>query len=76
MWKEKELQWTDEEVLRLGAITDRAQIGSETICEWCGSPGALREDRNYVLTLCGYCNDRFSNPPVPHPRRYPPRAVE
>lgn len=29
---------------------------SGTICEQCGRPGKLREDRSWILTLCDECN--------------------
>ena len=31
---------------------------SETICEQCGRPGKLRDDRHWILTLCDECNEK------------------
>lgn len=63
--KQGEPQWTSDEFRRLGAITSQAQKSSESVCEWCGSPGNLREERSYIVTLCDDCDKRFSDPPGP-----------
>ena len=36
---------------------NRAENKSYTICEDCGSPGKLRSNRYWELTLCDECND-------------------
>jgi len=34
--------------------TDKAYQKSETICEVCGKPGKMREDRGWYFTACNY----------------------
>ena len=32
---------------------------SETICEYCGLPGSLRQDLVWIKTLCDKCNETY-----------------
>jgi hypothetical protein len=57
------MAWTDDEMEQLDAITDEFRERSSSICEWCGAPGVLREDREMELTLCSPCDARFEDPP-------------
>ena len=34
---------------------DAAELESVTVCECCGSPGLLRENLVWMLTLCDHC---------------------
>jgi hypothetical protein len=60
-----ERPWTGHEDRVLGVITGDIQNRSETVCEWCGAAGQLREWRNHELTLCDACDERFPDPPYP-----------
>ena len=56
----------DEKTKRLrediDKIIEEAEEKSESICEWCGAPGILRDDRAegnfWLLTLCDSCHDK------------------
>lgn len=37
-------------------IINTAAKESGTICEECGKPGTIRDDRHWMLTLCDECN--------------------
>ncbi len=63
-WVKDVERWTVEEMGTLQEITDDVRRRSETICEWCGSPATLREERQMILTLCEACNARFADPPA------------
>lgn len=41
--------WYDE-------LIEKMEWASAYICEQCGKPGKLREDRSWILTLCDECN--------------------
>jgi hypothetical protein len=64
-WAEGQGQWTRQEYADLHAITGEIRDRSETICEWCGAPGQLRESRKHELTVCDACDQRFPDPPYP-----------
>jgi hypothetical protein len=51
-WSSSGNSWTTQEYAALKAITDVVGARSETICEWCGAHGVLRDDREYWATLC------------------------
>ncbi len=60
-----ERPWTAQEYQVLGTITSDIQDRSETVCEWCGAFGQLREWRKLELALCAACDQRFPDPPYP-----------
>jgi hypothetical protein len=62
-WAAGEERWTPGEEEALGAIVGEIQWKSESVCEWCGEPGELREWRAHELTLCDGCDGRFADPP-------------
>lgn len=62
-WDKGEDRWSEQEWHDLGVITSDIQERSESMCEWCGSPGRLREWRSWLLTLCDACDSRFPDPP-------------
>lgn len=62
-WVKGEMRWTDEESDLLEEITDEIRTRSELVCEWCGEPGGLREERRIILTLCDACNQHHPDPP-------------
>ena len=66
-WAEGQESWSPEEDAILGAITDEIRERSESICEWCGAAGRLREWRTLELTLCDACDQRFPDPPAAAP---------
>jgi hypothetical protein len=39
-------------------IIEEAEQKSETICEACGAPGELRDQRYWVFTLCDECDKK------------------
>ena len=43
--------WTDNEHRRVDDICDGFGDESETVCEACGAPGAMRDARQHTLTL-------------------------
>jgi hypothetical protein len=45
-------------------LIEEAERKSETICEECGDPGEIRDDRHWVLTLCDKCNEGNKAPVV------------
>lgn len=54
----------------LDAITEKYRVASQSTCEWCGSPGMLREDvpvqqRPQKLTLCAGCLADMATSPYP-----------
>jgi len=51
--------WTDEESDLVEQITDAAAAWSALVCEHCGLPGELREDREHLRTLCDQCDRRW-----------------
>lgn len=60
--------WTEGEYTGLLDITDAYRDRSESVCEWCGMPGRLREWRRVEeFTLCDECDARFDDPPIPRP---------
>ena len=52
----RETIFDGHEVFR--AAIDEARRKSLETCEKCGSPGRLREDRSYILTLCDECDTK------------------
>jgi hypothetical protein len=58
-------QYSSDEYAALREITKEISERSETVCEWCGSTGGLRDGREWVLTLCDACDRRFPDPPYP-----------
>lgn len=48
--------WSDEESERLNSIVESFEERSAVTCERCGKPGALREERRHILTLCDDCD--------------------
>jgi hypothetical protein len=44
------------------AAISMAESMSYVICEECGCPGKLREDRSWLLTLCDACNEKDKHP--------------
>jgi len=46
-----------EHVDEIFRLTDEAEEVSKTICEFCGQPGQLRENRSWLQTLCDRCAD-------------------
>ena len=45
-----------ESDLRMWKRIDQAELESETVCETCGAPGRLPEERRWMLTLCDRCD--------------------
>jgi hypothetical protein len=62
-WVEGERGWTQDEAASVNTITEMAQSKSQSVCEWCGAEGWLRDNRSVWLTLCNACEDRFPDPP-------------
>lgn len=60
-----ETRWSPQEAAELAAIVEEFRALSETVCEWCGAGGRLREWRTIELTLCDECDGRFPDPPWP-----------
>ena len=67
-WVKGQKRWTAQELDDLEAITSEIRNRSESVCEWRGAAGRLREWRTLELTLCDTCNQRFPDPPAPAPR--------
>jgi hypothetical protein len=67
-WVQGQTQWTDQEYADLLGITSEIRDRSESVCEWCGASGLLRESRTVERTLCDACERRFPDPPTPAPR--------
>jgi hypothetical protein len=44
--------------LEIEDLGSQAEEQSQRICEACGAPGRLREDRPWVATLCDRCTTR------------------
>ena len=61
-WYAAARSWSSHEYSRLLAITDEIRERSESICEWCGASGQLRDSRTLQLTLCDACDDMFADP--------------
>jgi hypothetical protein len=56
--------WTDDEYAVVTTIIEQVRSASESVCEWCGAAGSLREWRTMLLTLCDACDQRFPDPPI------------
>jgi hypothetical protein len=64
---------TKQEQFQVDEITDRYRQASESVCEWCGRPGSLREavampGRPEDLTLCDRCLAELETSPYPSSR--------
>jgi hypothetical protein len=42
-------------------LIDYYEDKSNKICEQCGKPGRIRENRNWILTLCDECDSKDNN---------------
>lgn len=62
-WSAEGKTFTAAEVAVLDAITDACRERSQRVCEWCGTTGALRDERLYWGTLCDACNAQMADPP-------------
>ncbi len=62
-WSAKVKTFTAAESAALDAITDAYGERSQRVCEWCGAAGALRDERQYRVTLCEACQARITDPP-------------
>ena len=45
-----------EDIHKVYELISQAEDKAYTICEQCGKPGIIREDRHWILTLCDECN--------------------